>query len=153
MSGETKEQTPELENSMAPLPKKKKTPYVMSEESAEEQMDVLLDYYEVNPDKKYPEDSDELKAFNSLKADMVDGVRRGKIYFEDDENGFIIIQKLKSGTPVKYYEIDGNSKVMMGKYINHTQKVYALLAAMTKDLDHLNIRKFKGPDSSRADLI
>lgn len=143
---------PELQKTSQAAKPKKKSPYIMSEESAEEQIEVLLEHYEVNFERKFEAGSDELLAFNSLKSDMVEGIRRGKISF-DDENGFAVVQKLQTGTIIKYKELDGNSKVMMGKYKSHTQKVYALLAAMSGDLDVLDIRLFKGPDNTRAELI
>ncbi len=128
--------------------------FKLSKEAANKQMEVLLDHYEVDMEDKHGKETDEYKAFCTLKRDMIGGIRRGKIYFDSDEKlGFMVIQKLKSGEVIKYRELSGNDRVMMGKYKKHIEKVYGLLAAMARDLDIMDIRKLKGPDSKRAELI
>lgn len=126
---------------------------VLSSESAKKELKKFYDYYEVDLED-FPKESQE--ALQIIEPVIIRGIQRGLIEFkEDDEKGFVVIQKLKGDRgEITYKELNGDAKMAMNsKSENDTSgRCYALLGSLSGEGAAV-IRKLKGPDLKRAEHI
>lgn len=128
----------------------------LSEKSADDIFDKLLDHYDVDVSLIADESAKRgaIAAHNKIK----DAIRKGKVEIEWDEDETpTIIQHLYKPvieSPVRYGEIDGRAKIAM-KDCSETDnygKIYALLGGVSKR-GQAEIIKLKGRDLSIAECI
>lgn len=123
---------------------------VLSQESAEKELQSLYDYYEIEKESLQQES---LMALETLEPVLIKGLRKGLIQFKN-EDGLKIIQKLKNGAEIVYKELNGEAKIAMDKKPDHESagKCYALLGSLSS-LGENGIKKLSGPDLKRAEHI
>jgi hypothetical protein len=129
--------------------------YQISKESAQEQIDLLLNTSAVNVDDI---ESDILK--NALKSSinvLINAIRRGllEIAIDDDGNMKIIqILSRNNNKPITYKEMTGQAKIIMGKIAddNSYERAYTLLGYLS-GLGIEAIRTFKEPDLGIAECL
>lgn len=138
---------------------KKKEAFVLSEESAQEELNRFYEYYDIDLSDLDEDDGDEEmsignRAIKSLQKKILKGVRKGVLKFEERDEGFFIVQTTRRGNDISYKEIDGHAKTEMGKKKDndHSGKCYALLGYLCGEGENL-IKKLKGPDLSLAEAI
>jgi hypothetical protein len=121
---------------------------LISEESAEEQLDKLIEFYDVDMEDLGKTD----KRRKKIRRKLVKAISQGQIEIEDSPNDFIVKQKLRDGTQFVYHEISGTAKVQMDKYEGQHEKLYGLLAVMAKK-PFLQLEKLTGKDLSIAEYL
>lgn len=122
----------------------------LSEDSAEKQLDSLLDYYEIEIDD-LPEKTKD-SSFAILKR-LKKAIRLGRLEIQI-EDGIKCVQTLRDGkTQITYKEINGKAKAAMGSKEDTDQngRIYALLGALSDG--ETAITKLKGPDLSLAECL
>jgi hypothetical protein len=98
---------------------------IISEESAQDQFQTLLDYYDVN--------LDELGDIaQRIRSRIVKAISYGKVEICVDESGLKVLQNLSNGKSLTYHEVTGQAKVAMERYNGAHEKLYGLLAALSK---------------------
>ncbi len=128
------------------------TKYILSPESAANEIKKLFDYYEIELDEI--EDADLKKAIKMGYDRLIKAVRMGRLEIKV-ENGIHVIQHLRSGkTDISYREIDGKSKTSMaGKSKeDYYGKSYALMGSLS-NLGEAAITQLKGVDLSLAEVL
>ena len=129
-----------------------KLKYILTKENAKNELQKMLDYYEIEIDEL--EDDDLKKAIQQGYDRLVKAVRLGRLEVKI-ENGIKIIQKLRDGTKtIEYREIDGKAKTeMAGKKVDDNYgKAYALMGALS-GLGEGAIKNLKGVDLSLAEVL
>lgn len=118
---------------------------IISEESAQEQFQGLLDFYGV-----------ELESLGDIKErvekKLIDAISFGKVEIKNDPDNFSVTQNLRNGTSFVYNEVTGQSKVVMEKLEGGHQRLYGLLAALSKK-PITQIQQIKGNDLSIAECL
>lgn len=125
--------------------------YVLSKKAAENELDKMLEYYEIDIDEI--EDKDLKRAIKQGYDRLIKAVRLGRLEVKL-EDGIKVIQKTRSGTTIEYSEIDGNAKTAMaGKSeSDYYGKSYALMGSLSK-LGESAIKQLKGPDLSLVEVL
>lgn len=122
--------------------------YVLGEEAAADQLQLFMDYYEVELDDTQASQADAVKV---AKAKVLKAVRLGRVEFREND-GFEIMQKVNGGkTEVIYKELTGKAKMAMGDKSDYG-KIYALLGSLA-GIGETAIQKFRGADLSTAECI
>ena len=122
--------------------------YVLSEESAAEQIDLFMEYYEVDLEDIPEALADGVAA---AKAKVEKAIRKGRVEIRDGE-GLEIMQKINGGkSEVVYGELTGKAKIAMGDKTDYG-KIYALLGALA-GIGETAIQKLRGADLSTAECI
>lgn len=128
----------------------------ISDEVAEQQLNELLDYYELESDcfiEKKQKNVFEMTCIRLKKA-----IRKGRLSISSVDDNIIIKQYLKKPPgeikELEYEELSGKNKVVMGKYEEDDQhkKIYALIGSLT-GLGESAIEKLKGVDSSICESL
>jgi len=129
----------------------------ISFEVAKNQLNILLDYYEINPEEETKEETKE--SLEQAIAQVEKAIRKGRVTIRETEEGLEVSQKLKKplgeADTIKYKELCGAAKVEMEKNckINHNyKKIYALCAAMSS-LPETFFHKIRGVDMSTAESL
>ena len=136
---------------------KNKKVFVLSEEAAEEQLELFCDYYGINLDD---EDDKEIRRANaSVKKKIIRSIRRGLVEFKEEEDTFNVYQNLIKPlqgitSPIKYKEPTGHSKIAMKESENtdYYGKMYNLLGGMSGE-GKKPFLKMKGQDLSIAESL
>lgn len=126
--------------------------YKLSEEAAQEQLDSLLDYYEIELED-LPEA--QRQAVKASVRKLVKAIRIGRLEIDFDGNGAVVVrQNIRAGEPLTYREIDGKAKVAMGnKEANDSYgRAYALMGSLC-GLGETAISQLKGPDLSLVETL
>lgn len=129
-----------------------KSKYILTKENAKNELQKMLDYYEIEIDEL--EDDDLKKAIQQGYDRLVKAVRLSRLEIKI-EDGIKIIQKLRDGTKViEYREIDGKAKTeMAGKKVDDNYgKAYALMGALS-GLGESAIKNLKGVDLSLCEVL
>jgi plasmid stabilization system protein ParE len=84
--------------------------YILSKDSAKNELKKMLDYYEIDIDEI--EDKDMKKAIQSGYDRLIKAVRLGRLKI-DLSSGIKVIQTTRTGTVIDYREIDGVAKMEM----------------------------------------
>lgn len=132
----------------------KKTNYVLSKEVAEEQLDSLFEYYEIDFDE-IPKSQEE--GMNAIYDRLVKAIRMGRLEIII-EDGIKCIQTLKnskgdSPVTITYREIDGRAKTAMGTKSDKdgNGRIYAVMGALSDG--EASILKLKGVDISLVENL
>lgn len=122
----------------------------ISKESAREELKRFYEYYELDREEL---NQKQIEAIEPIEEHIIKGLQKGMIEFTDD-NGFTIVQKLKSGETVNYKEMNGHAKMAMSKKseTDYTGQNYALLGSLS-GLGQAGIVALRGPDLKRAEMI
>ena len=126
--------------------------YVMTKESAKNELKKMLDYYEIDIDEI--EDKDLKRAILQGYDRLVKAVRLGRLAVKI-EDGIKILQTLRDGaTVIEYREIDGTAKTeRAGKAADDNYgKAYALMGSLS-GLGEGAIKKLKSVDLSLAEVL
>ena len=127
-----------------------KTEMKLSEESAQEQLNQLLDYYEIDF-TDIP--TDQKNAFDMIGKKLVKFIRQGRLEIKI-EDGIQCIQTLRNGTTtIEYKELSGKAKSAMGTKSaeDGNGRIYALMGALSDG--EAAIIQLKGPDLSLAECL
>jgi hypothetical protein len=142
----------ETENKQAEKPRDIKPKYILSKSAAKNELQKMLDYYEIDID-----DIEDKKMKASIKQGydrLIKAVRYGRLEIKI-EDGITVIQKLKSGNEtLEYREIDGTAKTeMAGKQEDdYYGKSYALMGSLS-GMGETAIKKLKGVDLSLVEVL
>ncbi len=130
--------------------------YKLSEESAQEQMEIFEDHYDL--DLEIINDKSVKSAMKSSKDKIIQAIRLGRVEIKEENNELTIIQTLKNPpgdvTEIVYGEIKGRHKVAMdgkGDDTNYS-KIYALLGALSGQGPKA-FMSLKGADVSVAECL
>lgn len=120
--------------------------FILSEESAAEQLELFMDYYDVdmNDIPTAQRDAVDIACRKVSKA-----IRRGKIEIRNTD-GLQVVQMVKE-TELVYGELTGRAKIAMGDKTDYG-KIYALLGSLS-GAGETAIQKLKGADLSIAECI
>jgi hypothetical protein len=127
----------------------------ISDSVALQQLESLLDYYEIGGDD-FPEKKQK-DAFEMTCARLKKAIMKGRLTVSV-EDGIKITQRLKKTygetTELEYQELSGKNKVAMGQYEETEQhkKIYALLGSLTS-LGESGIEQLKAVDLSTAECL
>lgn len=129
--------------------------YKLSEESANDQMEVLLDYYDV--DESEFDDDDKRANFKDTVKKLVKHIRRGRVVIELDGDNLKVMQFLKfssgDSNEVSYVVIKAQHKVASDAA---GDKKYTRIPALMGSLSGLGeraIKQFKGVDMSAMECL
>ena len=121
---------------------------MISRENAEEQLKALLDFYDIDLDLQ--DETGKLKII--IETKLIKAIEKGIVEITNDTEEFLVTQNLKDGSQLVYKEMSGIAKVQMDKYEGKNQRLYALLASLSKKPIEL-IQKLKGQDLSTAEYL
>jgi len=129
----------------------------LSLEAAEDQFELLTDYYDIDLDDE--DDSDVRRANKSIKKKLVKAIQRGLIEIKEEEDTLNVYQYLIKPmdgikSPIKYKEPSGLSKIAMkesGKE-DHYGKMYNLLGGLSGE-GKKPFLKMRGRDLSTAESL
>ncbi len=130
-----------------------KKPFILSEESADKQVDMFCEYYDI--DRSECAESQAEAVETSIKK-ISKAIRRGtvEISLNDDED-IIVTQTIplkdESETKIVYGALSGKNKKAMSKQEDYG-KIYALLGSLS-GLGDTAISKLKGAHLSVAECI
>jgi hypothetical protein len=127
--------------------------YKLSEQSAEDQLNLFLEYYELM-EEDIPET--QKSAFISACKRIIKAIRLGRLEITNVD-GIKIVQTLKNpigeSQTIEYGRIVGKAKIAMkGKVDDDYGKMYALLGSLS-GLGEVAIQKLEGPDLSIAECL
>jgi hypothetical protein len=135
------------------------TENIISEEMAQEQIDLFLEFYEIDLDDL---DNEDLKDALSISIKKVfKAIRKGRLEIIEVEDSVHVKQILKKKKPEKlpsneviYKELEGVAKVNMKSRDPEDQygKIYALLGSLS-GLGTPIITQFKSTDLSIAECL
>jgi len=144
--------------------RKDKFKFKLSEENAQEQLGVFLDYYEIFPDEFGTKE--ELSLYNMHCANLITAIRAGRIAIAEPQPGELeVLQTTSSGAEIKYsvlgleaksqvsgikYSIDEKSGVEMAAEM--TRRNIAILGHLSKEGADIIIQ-LKGVDMSAAESL
>lgn len=130
---------------------KEESKFKLSVESAKNELNKMIEYYEIEIDEI--EDENLKKGIQQSYDRAIQAVRRGRLQIKI-ENGIKIIQTTKKGEIVEYREIDGDAKSAMDGHPAEAyyRRAYALLGALS-GLGETAIKKMKGVDLSLAEVL
>lgn len=126
--------------------------YQISEESAMDVLQKILDYYEIDP-YDMGDDSTQ-KIFEASLGRALKAIRQGRLKVDDIE-GLKITQTFKdSSEALEYQIISGKHKMAMSgiKDDDNYGKIYALVGSMT-GVGQTGIANLKGADLSLCEVL
>lgn len=136
----------------------------ISEENAQAQIDLLMDFYDVDPSEAEEifdegKEADNFKsAVNLIHSRLKKGIMKGFIEIKEEGNGLIVEQNLMRDfgghSRLKYKEIDAKAKIEMskGKESNHSEQIYRLLGYLSGQ-GYEAMKNLKGRDMKIAETI
>ena len=122
---------------------------ILSEESAREQLQILLDFYDQDLEDLDDEDS---KVSIRISKKLTKAFMQGKLEVEIDDTGIKVRQNLCDGSSLVYRTIDAQAKVAMEQYKKPHERLYGLLAVLSKS-PMAKVQKIKGVDLSIAEHL
>lgn len=125
--------------------------YKLSEEVAEDQVQLFFDFYEIEMDD-IPEE--QTRAIDVSLGRIKKAIRRCRLEFVESDGVVKITQHLKNETTIVYGEISGRSKLAMKNKSDSDSygKIYSLCGSLT-GIGEAGIAKLKGADISLAECI
>ena len=142
----------ESNNELKVIQEIKDSKYKLSEETAINEIEKMLEYYAIGVNEIKDE---QLKSAIELGYErLIKAVRLGRLEIKL-ENGIQVIQTLRNGsTKITYKEIDGNAKSAMAgkKPDDHYGKSYALMGSLS-GLGESAIKQLRGVDLSLAEVL
>lgn len=137
------------------------TDEVLSQEVAEEQIQTLLDYYDI--DFEDPNlDEDELRAAKSAARKLTRAVRKGGVEIKEEDDGLAVYITLRHPpknvtNPVRFREIDGKAKIAMKDVKSATDyhgRIYKMMANLSSDaLSYPKVIALKGTDLATVECL
>lgn len=135
---------------------KKKIEYILSEESATEQLIELLDYYDIDLDKIGESDEKVATALERACDQLCDAIRTGQLSITRDENSSILVKQQVEGSkdPLIYKEMNAQAKLAMDKFKEEElyRRIYALMGSLSGEGDAV-IKKLKLKDLAIAEAL
>lgn len=133
---------------------------MISEEMAIQQLNLVLDYYDIDPDDfkdLQVDDNSAVIAYERIISKLKKAIKRGKLEIKEDDNRPFITQyldrELKGNVKeLRYKPITGNAKMEMDKYKENTGKLYGLLGVLS-GVSKTEIQKLEGRDLALAEYI
>jgi hypothetical protein len=124
--------------------------YVLSEESARDEVRRILDFYEIELDENAGEE--EVKNTGDLLDELARYFRLGKLETrEDPKKGFCVVQHVSGGTEITYRELKGKDLNVLEKFDRlHLRSAYRELLGLLSGYGTDVIEKLKGRDKSAA---
>lgn len=132
-------------------PKKKAVDFVLSEESAMDQMQEIVDYYDIEPDKM----GDAAAGFETALDNVVDFIRRGVVEVSRDAKDKLVIKHtLASGEVLNYTEINAKAKLAMDKFDRkeNYRRLYAFMGSLC-GLGSAGIEKLSARDLTTVEVL
>lgn len=125
--------------------------FKISAEVARDQLDLFLEYYEIDSDD-IPEK--QIEAVEASKNRVIKAIRKGKLEVTDNDGCVKFVQHLKTEKTIIYGEISGQSKIAMKSKLeaDYYGRIYALVGSLT-GVGETGILKLKGADMSLAECI
>ena len=131
--------------------------FKISEESAEEQISNLLEYYDIEIEDF---DNENLKsALATSRRKLVKAIRKGMIEIKEEDGTPIVYQHLLKPvkgieSPIRYKEVDGRSKRAMKKMSenDYSGRIYAFLGGLSGDGSTI-IERFQSQDLTVAECL
>jgi hypothetical protein len=120
----------------------------ISEESAREQFNKLIEFYDVDMEDL----GKDARTRSRIERKVVKAIMQGRVEIEDSPEEFRVKQTLRDGSEFVYGEVTGISKIQMDKYEGQHEKLYQLLASLSKK-PVMQIKKLSGPDLSIAEYL
>ena len=120
----------------------------LSEESANDQLKIFLDYYDINIELF---EGNIRSGMNMAFAKIINGIRKGKLEITEKDDGISVIQTLRNGEKITYAEISGRHKISMGDKEEYG-KIYALMGSLS-GLGEKAISSFKGADLGLVECL
>lgn len=115
--------------------RKNKIDYVVSEEVAIDQVNELLEYYDIDPSGLSGGDEEVSDAFEKALDHVCRAFRTGALSIEQDKDGFPrVIQTLSDGsTSLNYGEVSAKAKIVMEKFSSTAgySRIYAFMGSLT----------------------
>jgi len=104
----------------------------LSEESAKAQLQIFLDYYELDLED---EDKDMKRSMDMFSGKLIRAIMKGRLEFSLNESDRLVITQILKDSKEKftYKVIDGESKLAMRKYdVNDADgKMFALMGYLS----------------------
>lgn len=125
--------------------------YKLSEKVARDQLQAMLDYYEIDIDDI--EEKDVKRAVKAGYKRVIKAIRLGRLEIST-EGDIKITQTTRNGEKIVYREIDGKAKVAMAgkEEKDYYGKSYAMMGSLS-DLGESGITMLKGVDLSLAEVL
>lgn len=141
----------------------RKDKFKLSQESAEEQLITLLEYYDIDVDTMpgEKEDIDEdtgmtpRQAFERTLDNLTPLIRSGRLEVKTNEKGRLtVVHTLNSGQTVVYGELSAAAKVAMdcGKKTGNYKRIYSFMGALAS-LPVEEVMKFHFSDLHAVELL
>lgn len=105
--------------------------FVLSEESAMDEICKFLDYYDIDIESLEMTENTEIAGERIIDS-LIKYYRTGKIKNKEDERGFQIVHTLKSGDEITYLEVTAIKKRTMDKLETKEQygKIHTFMGAL-----------------------
>jgi len=139
--------------------------YKISEESAEQQLSIFHEWYDLDPsdfEEISSSDSAAQSAYRIVRRRLIRAIRKGylEIREESSKDGQTLVVEqtlvhpIDNTSKITYGEVTGFSRVAVKEEVgdNATRKNYKALAALAKEPPKL-FEKFRGPDVGVADCL
>lgn len=103
---------------------------LVSEDSATEQIGIMLDFYDIDPYFLPDEQKNIVEAYTRK---LIKAIMKGRFEITEKDGKPVMTQHLESGTTIVYKTIKGSNREELAKVKegNHYGRVYALLGAMS----------------------
>lgn len=135
---------------------------IISEETAQEQLDFLLDYYDIDIEDTEGDGSLPIALKASCRK-LKRAIKKGRIEIGEENNSLVVYQNLvkpiesKNGNAferIRYREVDGRSKTNMKGHqdTDYHGRMYAFLGGLSGESSTF-IEKLKGVDLSIAECL
>lgn len=129
----------------------------ISEEAARDQLDLLLDFYDI--DLNGIDDEQLSRVMNSNCSKLVRSIMKGRVEIVEKDDTVVVKQYLKRpikgvDNPIEYKEITGRAKIAMKDYkdTDYYGRMYALLGSLS-GVGASSIMAMKGVDLSVAECL
>ncbi len=127
---------------------------VISQEIAEEQFELLADYYSI--DLSDLDDGDGEVASSSVRNKFLRAVRRGLLEVIDGDNGVevkqVLIKKVGDIEVLTYSQVNGRARKALRKIKGHYEQMYTLLGVLSGESAAV-YDKMTGKDLSAAESL
>jgi hypothetical protein len=134
----------------------KKQDFKLSEEAAENQFDLFLDFYDIDIPSIGHKD---LKAgLETSKLKIIRAIRKGRLEITENDTGVIVVQHITdregNGDTITYGVVAGKHKVAMKDKADTDNygKIYALMGSLS-GLGETAIQKLQGVDSGIVECL
>lgn len=128
-----------------------KKEFKLSEESAEEQLNLFFEYYDIDI-SDYPES--QIDGINTSLSKLKKGIRKGRVEFKEENGTMEVIQYINEETTLVYGELSGRTKLAMKNKSENDNygRLFALLGSLS-GAGEAAIAKLKGVNLSLAECI